>query len=182
MDASALPLGDTTYETIIFATGVIDFNGDEEAIRKMLSEGRRVMKPGGKIFVAFYRMSPALEHFLQRLGLLSKHVLHHRECIETYLLTLAQMLRWLGQRARTGRLGAAVLMLRLAMSGTLREKTTSLKMKRILRRMKNPLAFIQAAPETQPYRNEKEIRSLFVRLSIPIRELRTLATCWIAEA
>jgi len=181
-DASALPLGDATYETIIFATGVIDFNGDEEAIRKMLREGRRVVKPGGKIFIAFYRISPALEHFLQRLGLLNNHALHHRECIEIYLLTLAEMLQWLGQRARTGRLGAAALMLRLAMSGTLREKTTSLKMKRILRRMENPRAFIQAAPETQPYRNEKEIKRLFAHLNIPILELRTLATCWIAEA
>ena len=180
-DASALPLGDATYETIIYATGVIDFNGDEEAIRKMLSEGRRVVKSGGKIFVAFYRMSPALEHFLQRLGLLNNHVLQHRECIETYLLTLAQMLWWLGQRARTGRLGAAALMVRLAMSGTLREKATSLKMKRILRGLKNPQAFIQAAPETQPYRNEEEIRSLFVRLAIPIKDSRTFATCWIAE-
>lgn len=181
-DASALPLGDATYETIVYATGVIDFNADEEAIRKMLSEGRRVAKPGGRIFVAFYRMSPALEHFLQRLGLLNNHVLRHRECIKTYLLTTAQMLRWLGQRARTGRLGAVALMLRLAMSGTLREKATSLKMKRIVRGMKNPQAFIQAAPETQPYRNEQEIRSLFVRLAIPMRKLRTLATCWIAEA
>ncbi len=180
-DATALPMDGAAYETIIYATGVVDFTSDEEAIRKMFREGRRVMKPGGNTFVAFYRMSPAMEHFLQKLGLLNHHVLQHSECIESYLLTPAQIIRWLGERACIGRLAAAALMLRLAVSGTLREKMTSLKMQRIIRSMENPRAFIQAAPETQPYRNEAEIKRLFQRLNIPCYELRTLATCWIAQ-
>ena len=85
------------------------------------------------------------------------------------------------ESAGTGWLGAAALMLRLAVFGTLREKATTLKMQRIVRGMQNPQGFIQAAPETQPYRNEAEIRNLFDRLSVPIKELRTLATCWIAK-
>jgi len=180
-DASALPLGDATYETVIYATGVIDFNSDENAIRRMLSEGRRVLKPGGKIFVAFYRVSSALEHFLQRFGLLNNHVLRQRECLGTHLLTPPQMIRWLKDRAHTGWLGGATLLLRLAASGTLREKVSTLKMQRIVRGMENPQAFIEAAPETQPYRNEAEIRQLFNRLAIPIKELRTFATCWIVQ-
>ena len=99
----------------------------------------------------------------------------------TYLLTPAQMIRWLGERAHIGWLAAAALMLRLALSGTLREKVTSLKMQRIIRSMANPRAFIQAAPETQPYRNEAEIKRLFDRLDISIHELRPLATCWIVR-
>lgn len=180
-DATALPLGDAKYETVIYATGVVDFCRDENSIRDMLREGRRLLKPGGKIFVAFYRMSPGLEHFVQKLGLLNHHVLRHRECIETYLLTPAQMIRWLGQRARLGWLAAAALMMRLALSGTFREKMTSLKMQRIIRSMANPRTFIQAAPETQPYRNEAEIKRLFDRLDISIHELRPLATCWIVR-
>ncbi|MCW5555254.1 MAG: hypothetical protein KIS67_24220 [Verrucomicrobiae bacterium] len=43
------------------------------------------------------------------------------------------------------------------------------------------LDLIQATPETQPYRDEAEIRRLFDRLAIPINELRTLATCWIVQ-
>ena len=54
-------------------------------------------------------------------------------------------------------------------------------MQRIVRKMENPQAFIQAASETQPYRNEAEIRRLFDRLGIPIQKFRTLATCWIAQ-
>ena len=180
-DASAMPLGDATYETVIYATGVIDFNSDENAIRSILNEGRRVVKPGGKIVVAFYRLSPALEGFLTKVGLCSNSVLLHRKSLETYLLTPAQMIRWTMKSARTGWLGATALMLRLMVFGTIREKATTLKMQRIVRRMGNPQAFIQAAPETQPCRNEPEIRRLFDRLHIPVKDFRTLATCHIAQ-
>ncbi|HKQ37650.1 MAG TPA: class I SAM-dependent methyltransferase [Verrucomicrobiae bacterium] len=180
-DASAIPLGDATYETIIYATGVIDFNDDESAIGRIFNEGRRVLKPGGKIFVGFYRLSPGLECFLERLGLLNKHVLRQRECLETYLLSPVQMIRWVEKHGRTRWLGAAALVFRWAVFGPVREKATTLKMQRIVRRMDDPQAFIQAAPQTQPYRNEAEIRRLFSRLAIRIKELRTFATCWIAQ-
>ena len=69
-DAKALPFGEGTYGTIIYATGVVDFMGDEEQIRVILNEARRTIRPSGKIFVAFYKMSAASEEFLARLGLL----------------------------------------------------------------------------------------------------------------
>ena len=180
-DASALPLGNATYETIIYATGVIDFNGDENAILNMLREGRRVVKPGGKILVAFYRFSLALEDFLTRVGLLSDNVVLNRRSLETYLMTGPQMFRWVIKSAGTGWLGAAGLMLRLAAFGTFREKATTLKMQKIVRKMESAPGFIQAASETQPYRNEAEIRKLFDRLNIPIQGFRPLATCWIVR-
>jgi len=41
-DAKALPFGAGTYETIIYATGVVDFMGDEEQISVILNEARRI--------------------------------------------------------------------------------------------------------------------------------------------
>jgi len=180
-DATALPLDNATYESMIYATGVIDFNGDEKAIRRMLSEGRRVVKPGGKIFVAFYRFSPALEDFVSRVGLLSDNVLQHRRSLETYLLSPAQLVQWVMKNAGTSWLGAVSLMLRMAALGTLREKATTFKMQKIFRHMERPQEFLMAAPETQPYRNEAEIRKLFNRLGASIKELGTLASCWIVQ-
>jgi SAM-dependent methyltransferase len=180
-DATALPLGDATYQTVIYATGVVDFNRDEQAIHRMLDEGRRVLKPGGKILVAFYRISPALEQFVTRLGLLNGGVLQHRRSLETYLFSQVQLLQWVKRTACTNWLGAAGMIVRLAVLGTMREKATTLKMQRIVRGMENPRAFIEAAPETQPYRNETEIRGLFDRLGVPIRDVRTLATCRVAQ-
>ena len=67
------------------------------------------------------------------------------------------------QSADAGWLGAVGLMFRLVAFGTLREKETTLRMQRIVRKMKNAQDLIQAAPETQPYRNEAQIRKLFDR-------------------
>jgi hypothetical protein len=147
----------------------------------MFREGRRVLKPAGKIFVAFYRFSPALEDFLTRVGLLSDSVLLFRRSLATYLMTGPQMFRWVMRSADAGWLGAAGLMFRLVASGTLREKETTLRMQGIVRKMKNPEDLIQAAPETQLYRNEAQIRMLFDRMDIPIQEFLSLATCWIAR-
>ncbi len=71
-DARALPFGNGAYKTIIYATGVIDFMSDDEEIREIMNEGRRVADPSGNIFVAFYKFSAATEEFVMRLGLLRK--------------------------------------------------------------------------------------------------------------
>jgi ubiquinone/menaquinone biosynthesis C-methylase UbiE len=180
-DAKAMPFGDGTYETVLYATGVVDFTGDEQAIQSMLNEGRRVMKPSGRIFVAFYRFSGALEEFLASVGLLKDNVLSHRECLRMYLLSPPQMVRWVAKRSGAGYLGTAILLFRLSGLGALREKVMTFKMQKIFRNMNDPHALIHAAPEKQPYRNEAEIRRLFERLAIPVKEIRPLPSCWIVQ-
>ena len=81
-DASALPFGEGTYDTIIYTTGVVDFIGDEGHINVILNEARRVVRRSGNIFVAFYRLSAPWEDFLVRLGLLRNHVLSLRRSEE----------------------------------------------------------------------------------------------------
>ncbi len=62
-DARAMPFPAGTYGTIIYATGVVDIMGDEEEIRAILNEGRRIVKPSGKIFVALYTEPPPKQFF-----------------------------------------------------------------------------------------------------------------------
>lgn len=54
-DARAMPFAPGSYETIIYATGVIDFMSDDQQIHLIMNEGRRVAGRSGTIFVAFYR-------------------------------------------------------------------------------------------------------------------------------
>ncbi len=81
-DACAMPLGTGTYRTIIYATGVIDFMSDEEKIRVIMNEGRRIADHAGSIFVAFYKISAATEDFLKKLGLLDHSVFGFREMLD----------------------------------------------------------------------------------------------------
>ena len=180
-DARNLPFAAGTYETVLYATGVVDFIGDEELIRAILKEGRRVATASQRIFLAFYRMSPKLEELLAKVGLLKRNTLFFRHLLEMYLMNPIQTLAWVAKRAGVGRLRAAAMLLRVGASSTIQETKAGLKMRKIFRNRTCADALLAAAPDTQPYRNEQEIRSLFTRLAIPIKEMRTLKSCHIVR-
>jgi len=180
-DARAIPLKDDAYQTIIYATGVVDFIGDEAEIKLIMDEAARIVRPTGNIFVAFYRASPAVENLLTRLGLLHNHVLLQREALQMNRLKAFQMLKWVATKAGVSCLHAALLLIRMSLFSTFREKMTAVKMKRIFRKMKDANALIQSAPEKLPYRNEAEIRNLFERLGVPVKQLTALNSCIIAR-
>lgn len=180
-DAKAMPLKTDAYQTIIYATGVIDFIGDEAEINRILDEAARVVSPKGSIFVAFYRASAAVESLLAGLGLLHNHILLQREALAINRLNSFQTLGWMAKRPGVGYLRAALLMVRMALFSTLREKLTAMKMKEIFRQLNDASALIESAPEKLPYRNEAEIRNLFNRLGIPLAQLTARSSCIIAR-
>jgi hypothetical protein len=180
-DARALPFGEKTYETIIYATGVVDFMEDEEQIGVIMHEARRTINRSGKIFVAFYKMSPALEDFLARLGLLRNNVLSFREALELHRLNPVQTIAWVAKKAEAGYVRAGILSLGAWARSTIQEKTAALHMKRIFRAMDRAHSVMDAARERQPYRNEAEIRNLFKRLAIPLKKLEASDSCYIVQ-
>ena len=176
-DARALPFAAGTYETVLYATGVIDFMADEELIQMILTEGRRVATPSGRIFVAFYRISQRLEDLLATVGLLKNHTLSFRRLLEMYQMNPVQTLRWIAERANVGYLKAAGMLLRAGASSTFEEAKSGVIMRKIFRDTPSAKALLESAPETQPYRSEREIRNLFTRLAIPIKDVRSLRSC-----
>jgi len=180
-DARALPFGDGTYETIIYATGVIDFMGDEELIRTILNEARRTVTPSGKIFVAFYKMSAASEEFLARLGLLRNNVLSLRETLEIYRMKPLETMAWVAKKTGVGFFRAGILSLRAWALSTMKEKKGGFQMQRLFRKSEQASLLINTAPESQPYRNEPEIRNLFKRLAIPMKTLEPASSCYIVQ-
>lgn len=180
-DAKALPFPAGRYATIIYATGVVDFTADEDDIRALLTEGRRVVKASGGIFVAFYKVSAVQQEFLKLIRLVRDHRLAFRESLEAYLLNPFQMVAWVARRAGVGRFRAAVALARVAVRSTAQERGSTLKMQRVFRKLGDPRSLMNAAPAELPYRNEKEIENLFNRLAIPIRQLKAFASCWVVR-
>ena len=176
-EAKALPFGNGTYKTILYATGVIDFMSDEEEIRVIMNEARRIADPSGNIFVAFYKFSAATEDFVMRLGLLRNNVLCFRELLEIHRLTAVQTMLWVANRAKVRYPAAAMLALRSWAFSSWQEKRNAFHMQKVFGKAKHADALIHAAPENQTYRNEVEIRNLFARLAIPIRQLETSSSC-----
>src|SRR5262249_45591503 len=121
------------------------------------------------------------DEFLARVGLLKNHSVAHRETLRLYLLSARETLAWVAERAGVNRVRAGLMLLAVAARTTLREKVISLRMRKIFRDASFSKSLISAAPEQQPYRNADEIRNLFQRLAIPIRQFQTLSTCCIVE-
>ncbi len=180
-DAKVMPFPAASYATIIYATGVVDFTAEDDDIRAMLVEGRRVVKQSGRIFVAFYKASAAQENFLKLVGLTQDHKLAFRESLEVYLMNPVQMVSWVARRAGLGRFCAILALLRVAAHSTMQEKRNTRKMQRVFRKLGDPRSLINAAPQKLPYRNEEEIENLFKRLGIPIKQLRAFASCWVVR-
>jgi SAM-dependent methyltransferase len=180
-DAKAMPFPAASYQTIIYATGVVDFTAEENEIRAMLTEARRVVKELGKVFVAFYRAGAAQEQFLTMVGLLRDGRLALRESFELYLLNPAQMVGWVANRTALGRVRATILLLRLSALCTMQERRTTLRMQRAFRKIGDPRRLIDAAPDKLPYRNEREIETMFKRLRIPIKRLSAFGSCWVVR-
>lgn len=180
-DARAMPIAEESFATVIFATGVIDFTEDETAIRVMLDEARRVVRKSGKIFVAFYRLSPASERFMSTIGLLKNNLLTLRPTFELYLLNPFQTVSWVARRADLSYLNAALLLLRMSLLTSVAEKRMSLRMRKMFRKMENPQSLLAASPERQPYRNPAAIRDLFGRLAIQVKQLDVFAGCYVAR-
>jgi len=170
-DAKALPFQGGAYQTAIYTTGVVDFIADEEHIRLIMREARRVVHRSGDIFVAFYRLSRTAEGFLTRLGLLKDSMLYVKESLRIHQLNPIQAVVWVANKAEIGLFPAAILSLRSWFLSPMREKQSALNMRKIFKKMDNPRSLIDVAPETQPYRDEPQIRGLFNRLGVPIKRL-----------
>lgn len=180
-DARDMPFQDGAYQTIIYTTGVIDFIADEEHIRLIMSEARRVVDRSGDIFVAFYRFSRTTEGFLTRLGMLKDNVLYVKESLRIHQLDPVQAIVWVANKAGIGLFPAAILSLRSWFLSPMREKQSAFNMRKIFKKMGNPSSLISAAPERQPYRNEPQIRDLFNRLAIPIKRFEASVSCYVVQ-
>src|SRR5436190_4563446 len=178
-DARAMPLKSGSYQTIIYATGVVDFTSDDSDIKRILDEARRIVNPDGKIFVAFYRLSPTLEDVLAKLGLLHNHILLHRETLRIHRLNLWQMLQWMKKQAGVSIFRAALLLFRMSAFSTTQEKMIGIRMKRTFRKLTDLNLLIDKSPEKQPYRNEAEIRNLFGRLGVSTKRMTNLRSCTV---
>lgn len=180
-DARSMPFSSGSFATVIYATGVIDSMREEAAINQMLMEGRRVLANDGKIFVAFYRLSPATEIFLTRLGLLGNQLLHQRDTMEFYRFTPWQALAQVAARAKVGLGRATAMTMRSWACSSLQEKRVAMKMQKLFAKPEIADALLSTAPELTPYRTASQIQQLFDRLSIPVCGWNSSGSCHLVQ-
>ena len=183
-NATAMPFADGTYETVIVATGVIDFMADVQQIETVLREANRIVSGTGNVFVAFYRYSAAQQRFLTSLGLLRDGTLHMRSAMVLSRLGFGALVAWVAWVAKTARIStfqAVLLCISTALGSTRRERAVGLAIRRVLAQAGDPDAFIEATPETQPYRDKPAIGRLFDTLSMRIEDWQASSSCYLVR-
>ena len=141
-NAAAMPFADGSYETVIVATGVIDFMADAQEIETVLGEANRIVSGTGNVFVAFYRFSAAQTRFLTSLGLLREDTLHARSALVLHRLGFRALVARVAKTAGIGTFRAALLCLRTGLESTKQERRIALAMRRVFAQAGDPDAFI----------------------------------------
>ncbi len=71
-DARFIPIRSGAYNTVLIATGVVDYIEDEGLALDILRECRRVLSPDGNLLVSFYQIVPAVERAYRRIGVVTE--------------------------------------------------------------------------------------------------------------
>ena len=180
-NATKMPFVDGTYETVIFATGVIDFMADLHEIETVMHEAHRIVSATGNVIVAFYRFSGAQEHFLTSLGLLRGDTLHTRSALAVHRLGFGALVGWVAKMASISTFEAVLLCISTGLKSTKQERAIALAMRRVVAQAGDPDAFIEAAPETQPYRDKSAIARLLDSLSMRIEDWQASSSCYLVR-
>lgn len=180
-NATAMPFADGTYETVIVATGVIDFMADVRQIETVLREANRIVSGTGNVFVAFYRYSAAQQRFLTSLGLLRDGTLHMRSAMVLSRLGLGAVVAWVAKTAGISTFQAVLLCISTALGSTQRERAVGLAIRRVLAQTGDPDALVEATPETQPYRDKAAVGRLFDSLSMRIEDWWASSSCYVVR-
>ncbi|MAM69745.1 MAG: hypothetical protein CMP91_01195 [Gammaproteobacteria bacterium] len=165
-DAADMPFADNSYQSCISASGVIDFMGDEALIARIINEMKRVTIDANKIFIAFGHFSPAMEQACREMDVIKDMQLHIRHSLRLSAAMAAMSLEELAQQPSVG---------------TEKEQKFGMGYYKIFNEVEDPQQLIDVAPETQYYRTEEEVKALFKRLGLPIREFTVAETSYIVR-
>ena len=180
-NAAAMPFVDGRYETVIVATGVIDFMADAQEIETIMREATRIASGTGSVFVAFYRFSAAQKRFLTSLGLLRDDTLHARSALVLHRLGFGSLVARVAKTAGISTLRATLLCIRTGLESTGQERRVALTMRRVFAQTRDPDAFIAAMPETQPYRDRSAIERLLDGVSMRIEDWKASGSCYLVR-
>jgi len=172
-----MPVDDNTYKTSIIATGVIDFMDDEEQIRSILNEVKRVTEDSGKIFIGFFQWNVRGASIMRYLGLITdENRWRARKFNEVFRLKPTAFLKVAAKEANVSFVSTLFKFISYHMHLSRRDKEATKRWTEMWKKIDNPEELIATIPDSLPYRNEESIRILFKNLDIPIKEIFPL-TC-----
>jgi len=180
-DARSMPLVDSTYGTSIIATGVVDFMDDEQLVKEIIDETKRVTTASGKVFVAFSGVHPVTEKFLRTIGLIQNGRLYQKRTLLLSRLGPIAALAAIREGTDLGLLRAIRAVLTMQIGLPRKEKRIARAWAKMFREADDPDLLIRVAAESIPFRTEPDIRDLFHRLDVQIKNLQIFDSCTVVQ-
>ena len=180
-NAAAMPFADGTYETVIVATGVIDFMADAQQIETILREANRIVSGTGNVFVAFYRYSAAQQRFLTSLGLLRDGTLHMRSAMVLSRLGFGALVAWVAKTAGISTFQAVLLCISTALGSTKRERAVASRFGGCSLRPGIPTPSSKRRRRRSRTATRTAIGRLFDSLSMRIEDWQTSSSCHLVR-
>ncbi len=189
-DAGDLPFENESFTTVIISSGVVDYGADETAIARFIGEARRVCRPGGTVFIAFYKIPPRIEKIYRKIGVIDtgdaydiyhmSRIFEINEIAEKFPpLCAIPIKKWTGK-------SMARVNFEWAMVGLTRPKEFMTERKWINRLFSDgekiglsKKDLIDSVPDTIPYRTRSQIEELLARINIAFSEIRDFNDCTV---
>ncbi len=187
-DAGDLPFESESFATVIISSGVVDYGADESAIAGFIGEARRVCRPGGTVFIAFYKITPRIETIYRKIGVIDSgdaHDVYHmsrifeiNEIAEKFPpLCVIPIRKWTGK-------SMARVSFEWALVGLTRPREFMTERKWINRLFSDGEKIglsrrdlIDSVPESLPYRTRPKIEELLARLNIAYTDIMDFGDC-----
>ena len=187
-DAADLPLEDGRYRTVIIPSGVVDYMTEPEAVGRVLDEARRVLMPGGGLFVGFYRLHPVVEKVNRRIGIIRDGRYHMKRLFDIMttvkdnpLKCVPLIVRWSGRSM----LSTFLYWTRLGMFLPRELKEDRDGIERVLAlALKDGVPeedMVACVPESLPYRTAPEIHRLLEGLGQTHFDLIEQSDCQVVR-
>jgi len=185
-DGADMPFSNSSYKTCIIATGVIDFLEDEGKIRSIINEALRVTVDGGQVFVATYKFHPKVEGLMRYIGLITDQDLWcYRRTLEMIILKPLEQFTIIRNDTNISTFGAFCALLRTQMFLPKKEKRGIKNWVKAWEKAKqeldDPEALLRLSPEFIPYRNEDQMRNLFMKLNITLTRTLVFDSCIVTQ-
>ena len=187
-----------TYQTAddgptaaVVDNGIIAFNTESCELETLTTSGRRLWKKwlgdplmsmpalaDGQVYMAYPNSRGDHKYYVAAFDVKNGNELWKRP-LEGEIITAPVVDR---DRLYVATVDGSMLALNRRNGAQLwQEKRNAFHMQRLFAKGNHADTLIQAAPQKQAYRNEAEIKHLFARLAIPIKQLRPCSSCYIVQ-
>jgi ubiquinone/menaquinone biosynthesis C-methylase UbiE len=188
-DANSLPFGDRSFKTAIISSGVVDYGADEQSIRKIIKEAKRVIDNEKNLFVAFYQIVPNLEKIYREIGVIGHDSIYRMrrifeiDRIARYnpLHCVIPIMKW----TKKNIFRVIVYWTKLGLNFPKELNEERGKFKNIVK-LGKPLgitekALLDSVPETVPYRTKEDIECLMRKLEFKYEKIQKFDDCVVVQ-